>query len=288
MFGNQHFGPTDLIHAHTYTTLEDLSIKEGSCALHRITFLETPAKHHQHLDIGCGPGTFTRDFLASRSMPCATLVAVDQSPLMIDFAKRYRHHDNVTFDVFDFGGQDVQQLIGKYGCFDRIYSFLWFHFVKDQRKAYADLSKMLAPASGECVIFSSVWNIFTDVWLQVHLMERWRQVIPDPRPLFSLQYKFDFDGQLDKIEAEVRALVAEAGLETIACHVFQSEWPFPTVEVFVGLIFEAFGFYEAIPEEDIEAVKRDWVRLVQSAATTKSNRFAAKAAFYCVHARARP
>ncbi|KAL1438402.1 hypothetical protein MTO96_048017 [Rhipicephalus appendiculatus] len=207
---------------------------------------------------------------------------------MIDFAQRYRQHCNLTYDVFDFGGQDVEQLIAKYSRFDRIYSFLWFHFVKDQRKAYADLAKLLTPASGECVIFSSVWNVFTDVWLQVHLMERWRQVIPDPRLLFSLQYKFAFDGKLDKIEAEVRALVADAGLDTVACHVFQSEWPFPTVEVFVGLIFEAFGFYEAIPEADIEAVKKDWVRLVQNAASTKNNRFAAKAAFYCIHAKARP
>lgn len=288
MFGNQHFGAVDLIHAHTYTTLEDLSIKEGSCALHRITFLNTPAKTHQHLDIGCGPGTFSRDFLVPRSAPCTKLLAIDRSPLMVDFAKRHRQHENITFDVFDFGDQDVEQLIAKYGRFDRIYSFLWFHFVKDQRKAYVDLAKLLTPTSGECVVFSSVWNVFTDVWLQVHLMDRWRQVIPDPRPLFSVQYKFEFDGNLDNIEAEVGALVADAGLETVACHVFQSEWPFPTVEVFVGLIFEAFGFYEAIPEADIEAVKKDWVRLVQKAASTKTNRFAAKAAFYCVHAKARP
>ncbi|KAH9365786.1 hypothetical protein HPB48_004172 [Haemaphysalis longicornis] len=51
---------------------------------------------------------------------------------MIDFAVLNSCHENITYDVFDFGGQSVEELLAKYGAFDRIYSFICFHYVKNQ------------------------------------------------------------------------------------------------------------------------------------------------------------
>ncbi|XP_077491614.1 juvenile hormone acid O-methyltransferase-like [Amblyomma americanum] len=139
-----------------YRLLEHLAAKENTDALKRVSFCQTPREGHQHLDIGCGPGTFTRDKLVPRALPCKRIVGLDRSSLMVEFAKANSSHENVTFNVFNFGDQDVQELIVKYGRFDRVYSFLCFHYMKDEPRAYRDLAELLTAGSGECLIVSAL------------------------------------------------------------------------------------------------------------------------------------
>ncbi|XP_077490074.1 uncharacterized protein LOC144100988 isoform X2 [Amblyomma americanum] len=157
--------------------------------------------------------------------------------------------------------------------------------VKDGRKAYVDLSRLLTPGSGECLIFSGVSNSFTDAWMQMHLMDRWRQVIPDPMSCLSDYHKFMLDNNFGKIESEIRGLVTDAEMETIACHVFESEWPFPNVKTFLESSFNVIPFVQSIPECDIEDAKTDWARLMQASAAKQRSGFTAKMVFYCLHAK---
>ncbi|XP_077552722.1 uncharacterized protein LOC144167273 [Haemaphysalis longicornis] len=81
-----------------------------------------------------------------------------------------------------------------------------------------------------------------DTWLQVHSMNRWSDLIPDPRPLFSDQLRYDFKGSQDKMEYEAREMVRAAGMTCVACHVCETVWAFPNAEAYVDVIFDSFGF----------------------------------------------
>lgn len=275
----------DFIDAKTYASLESHFTKEDASALERIAFLQTPKESHQHLDIGCGPGNFTRDYLLPHSAPCKRLVGVDTSPLMIEFAKANSCHENITFDVFNFGSEDVEELIAKYGRFDRVYSFLCFHYVKDQQRAYKDLAKLLSPGYGECLVVGAVSAASADAWLQVHLMNRWQDFVPDPRLVYCEKFKFNFDKNLGKVESEIREMVAEAGLETIACHLYETEWLFPSAYACVDEVLESFEFSKRVPQSDVAAMKRDCVRQLHRIAEPSSKGYGMKMTLYSLHAR---
>ncbi|XP_077491615.1 juvenile hormone acid O-methyltransferase-like [Amblyomma americanum] len=275
----------DFIDAKKYASLERHSMQEGANALERITFLQTPKESHQHLDIGCGPGTFTRDYLVPRSLPCKRLVAVDTSPLMIEFAKANSSHDNIMFDVFNFGNQDVEELMAKYGRFDRVYSFLCFHYIKNQLSAYKDLGKVLTPGSGECLVVGAVSAASADSWLQVHLMNRWRDMIPDPRLLYCEPFKFHFDKNLRKVEFDIREMVRAAGLECIECRVYETEWLFPSAKACVDEVLGSFEWSKRVPQCDVPALKAECTRQLHRISAPTSRGYGMRMTLYSLHAR---
>ncbi|KAK8762230.1 hypothetical protein V5799_026502 [Amblyomma americanum] len=56
-------------------------------ALGRTTFLREPHVDHQHLDVGCGVGGFTRNVLLPLGGSATRIVAADISPSMLQFAR---------------------------------------------------------------------------------------------------------------------------------------------------------------------------------------------------------
>lgn len=94
-----------------------------------------------------------------------------------------------------------------------------------------------------------------------------------------------FDNNFDKIESEIRELVNDAGMDTIACHVFESEWPFPNVETCVDTVFNMTPIHRSLPECDIDDAKAEWARLMHASAAKNRSGFAAKVLFYCLHAK---
>ncbi|KAL3223982.1 hypothetical protein MRX96_027049 [Rhipicephalus microplus] len=81
-------------------------------------FLAEPLSTMQVLDVGCGTGDFTRDFLLPRCLPCARLVGIDCSVDMIKYASRHSAHEKIEYEVLDIG-EDVTEFISHRGRFDR-------------------------------------------------------------------------------------------------------------------------------------------------------------------------
>ncbi|XP_037517084.1 juvenile hormone acid O-methyltransferase-like isoform X2 [Rhipicephalus sanguineus] len=107
----------------------------------------------QYLDIGCGPGNFTCNYLlplCPASM--RRLVAVDNSYPMIDYARREHGHPRIEHRMLDIAIDDeVSQFIETEGQFDRVYSFLTFHWIHDKSAALRNVERLLT-AGGECLI----------------------------------------------------------------------------------------------------------------------------------------
>uniref|UniRef100_A0A6M2CMB9 Putative juvenile hormone acid methyltransferase salivary gland overexpressed n=1 Tax=Rhipicephalus microplus TaxID=6941 RepID=A0A6M2CMB9_RHIMP len=267
-----------------YIDFERHTKKTNIDVLKRIRFFGKPRDGHRHLDIGCGPGTFTKDYLVPLSSPCKMLLAIDNSPSMIDFAKENSAHDNILYRVFNFGGSDATELLNAYGHFDRIYSFLCFHYVKDELKAYRDIAKLLTPQCGECLVTSAIACEPVDAWLHMHLMERWRDVVPDPRPVYSNQFRFDFDKNMADAESGIRSVVSEAGLTCNECYLFETEWIFPDVNSCVDAFFGVSELFKSVPPTKIDDVKKEWARILSQRSKQTAGEFAMRTTWYCVHA----
>ncbi|KAL1481132.1 hypothetical protein MTO96_050433 [Rhipicephalus appendiculatus] len=56
-------------------------------------------KNQQFLDIGCGTGDFTRDWLLPRCPPCRRLVAVDASEEMLSYARVNSAHPDIEYEL---------------------------------------------------------------------------------------------------------------------------------------------------------------------------------------------
>lgn len=84
------------------------------------------------LDIGCGDGGVTHEFLLN-NMPKSIekIVAVDRSLEMIQHAAISHQHSKIQFQQLDIGIKTLPtQFIGK---FDHVFSSYCLHWLQDQR-----------------------------------------------------------------------------------------------------------------------------------------------------------
>ncbi|KAH6923342.1 hypothetical protein HPB50_000427 [Hyalomma asiaticum] len=141
--------------------------------LFQMAFASKACDDHQFLDIGCGTGDFTRDWLLPRCQPCKRIVAVDASEDMLEYARQHCTDPRVQYDYLDIG-DDVSDFAEKYGKFDRIYSFFCLNWVKDQARGMKNVSTLLTPG-GECLLVFPAWSPTRMLWRKLAKLERWRK-----------------------------------------------------------------------------------------------------------------
>ncbi|KAH7943135.1 hypothetical protein HPB52_005692 [Rhipicephalus sanguineus] len=161
----------------SYSKIEAYPTRESIQALGKITFLEPALEQDQCLDVGCGPGGFTRNYLLDYCRPCRKIVAVDKDVSMIERAREVSAHPNITYDILDIESPDITAFRDKHGKFRRVLSFFCFHIVKDNLAAYRNVAQLLEPG-GECAVVSCVNLVIADIWLQVYNMDQWKAYIP--------------------------------------------------------------------------------------------------------------
>ncbi|XP_075547640.1 uncharacterized protein LOC142582128 [Dermacentor variabilis] len=116
-------------------------------------FSENDARDHQYLDVGCGPGNFTRNHLLSR---CPTtlkrLVASDNSEAVLGYARTVHAHPKIDHRLLDIAADDdVSRFIAEEGRFERVYSFLAFHWIQKRGAALKNIERLMTPG-GECLV----------------------------------------------------------------------------------------------------------------------------------------
>ncbi len=92
------------------------------------------------LDVGCGDGRVTAEIAAH--VPRGSVLGVDASPAMIDFARAHAAgpaHPNLAFEV-----RDAREL-GFHAEFDLVVSFNALHWVIEQGKALSSIHAALRP-----------------------------------------------------------------------------------------------------------------------------------------------
>ncbi|XP_054286595.1 juvenile hormone acid O-methyltransferase-like [Macrosteles quadrilineatus] len=193
------------------------------------------------LDIGCGPGDVSTEVLLPHLPKNATLVGVDLSPNMVEYANEKYANDRISFKTLDIATKDIKkQLPEKH--FSKIFSCHCLHWVQDQRQLGENLSTLLKPG-GE---FLAVMTPSSQLFLALKLLSQFQQF---------QEYCQDVDQFIPPLHhsqdpaEDLRRTLTSQGLEVIVCEQRLNPVTYPNMET-MKRAFEAFNpFVKRMPED---------------------------------------
>ncbi|XP_065304293.1 juvenile hormone acid O-methyltransferase-like isoform X1 [Dermacentor albipictus] len=171
----------------------------------------------QFLDIGCGPGRLTAECLFPRCPACRRLVAVDKSTAMLKFAAENYPHPKIDYLALDIA-QEVDEFVREQGQFQRVYSFLTLHWVRDQPRAMQNIERLMAPG-GECILLFKRSVHFFDLFEAMINTQQWskyREVLESMMPASRMI------NDVLSLRAYARNIVESTSLTTLSCEVLVS------------------------------------------------------------------
>lgn len=131
------------------------------------------------LDIGCGSGDVTIDFiLPILPVDFERLIGVDLSEQMVGYAREQYPHSKIAFERFDVSIDVDKQLLRNVEPVDHITSFYCLHWVQNQEKAAQNIYKLLKP-DGDCLLVFLAQNPIFDIYKQMSQSLKWAKYMHD-------------------------------------------------------------------------------------------------------------
>lgn len=157
------------------------------------------------LDIGCGSGDVTMDFLLP-ILPknFSRLTGFDLSTKMVEYARKKYANSRISFEQFNIGIDLEKQSISDIEPFDHITSFYCLHWLQNQQKVAQNLYKLCKP-NGDILIVFLTQHPYFDIYEQLAASERWAQHMTDVARFMPPFRKSD-----DAAE-ELSSILGEAG-----------------------------------------------------------------------------
>jgi ubiquinone/menaquinone biosynthesis C-methylase UbiE len=178
-------------------------------------FLEwlTPPTGAHWLDVGCGTGLFTELILDLRT--AAMVLAIDQTPAQIEYARRKPMARRANFQV-----GDAQALPFPDSSFDVVVSALVLNFIPDRPRA---LSEMRRVARTGGVVAGYVWDFGEELSPSGLFRLGMREIVADLPAL---------PGTADSSLGALRSLFERAGLADIVTTTIEVTVSFPNFDDF--------------------------------------------------------
>ncbi|XP_031334754.1 juvenile hormone acid O-methyltransferase-like [Photinus pyralis] len=207
------------------------------------------------LDIGCGPGETTHDvILPYVDKEINTIIGVDISASMIDFAQKTYGNERIRFQEVDVAGSLPEEFVER---FDYIVSFMAFHWIPDQRKLYSNILKMLKPNGGFLSIYvakSKVVDIYEEISKNAEYVPYISKAKYNPPP---------FQKSNDP-EKELRSILNEIGFENSYCKMEEVGLPHKTREDSEGYFVSLSPYHDYIPKHMQKKFISDHVDLLDT------------------------
>lgn len=129
------------------------------------------------LDIGCGSGDVTVDFILPALPPkFSRLVGVDISDGMLNHARQMCQHAKIVFEKLDVGLPLTRNAWTV--PFDHITSFYCLHWVQNQHQAIENIFNLLAP-EGDCLLVYLASHPYFDITKRLSETPRWAPYMHD-------------------------------------------------------------------------------------------------------------
>ncbi|XP_064456097.1 juvenile hormone acid O-methyltransferase-like isoform X1 [Ornithodoros turicata] len=260
-----------------YATGNSFQRKDNMMALEMLNMaFKDSDETQQFLDIGCAGGDFTHDVLLQKCGPCRRLVGTDISEAMVEYARSNHANPKLFYEVLDIAG-DMSPFIDEYGHFDRVYSFYCLHWVKDQKRALANIASLMTP-NGECLLVFCGKTVFYEVWRQFVQHDRWRRYknafekfIPPS------QYENDLRSYIEK-------LLAMARLQPHTCEVLHNSWVFPTEQRLRDTLLPVLPTLGDMEQGEKNAIFEDLYTRVLAMCSSHPDGISMDSFLYVVHA----
>ncbi|KAL1473739.1 hypothetical protein MTO96_038506 [Rhipicephalus appendiculatus] len=223
---------------------------------------ENGASDHQYLEIGCGPGDLTRNHLLPVCPPTLKrLVSTDNSQAMLDHARTAHAHPKIDYRLLDItSDDDVSRFIAEEGRFQRVYSFLALHCIKDKAAALRNVECLLTPG-GECLV---IWKACPNIEKPLHRAllesESWARHHDVIRRAIDVQL-VPIDPMI--LRKDLFSLVKQTGILPLTCELLKVAKENVPIEDYARMYTAANIIYPLLTEEEkpeLHEFMKDFVR----------------------------
>lgn len=182
------------------------------------------------LDVGCGDGKITAEI--AKCLPNGTILGIDISPSMINFAKNSFQLSNVHFELKDAEKLDYQNL------FDIVFSFTTLQWVQNHDAFIKGAHNSLKPFGTLAITMPLGLPLLLEKTVNEQI------ALPEWQPYFQ-----DFSTGWNFVQQEEMArLLDKNGFDVTRITVVPQKDIFPNREIFEGFISQWFPYLRPLPE----------------------------------------
>lgn len=167
-----------------YDKANQLQVKDGLSLLEQVkNYLNENKKNRisKVLDVGCGTGNITQ--LIPDYISCDSIIGMDLSDSMIDFAKQHHPKEQINYVIADISS-DLDSLIKNLqvspGSIDLLLSIHCLHWIPEPLhiQTLNNIRTLMSPGSTCFLLFFS-WSDWLPIQEQIILHPRWRKYFKD-------------------------------------------------------------------------------------------------------------
>ncbi|TGZ49823.1 putative methyltransferase, partial [Temnothorax longispinosus] len=199
------------------------------------------------MDVGCGPGDITKDFLLPSLGSNAQIIGTDISESLIKYAnKTFNAENRLYFEVLDIQTKNLPE---KYiSEFNHIFSLHTLQWCNDIRQAFKNIYQMLRP-NGTILLYIVQYQ---DVFEVLRILEqdiRFAQYIPD-----TMKNIFPFYDS-NNPRKDLKELLQSVGFTIHHCSLREASYSEEKSRQFLNLIISLLTFLEDMPQDLVKEYK---------------------------------
>ncbi|GFS59415.1 methyltransf_25 domain-containing protein [Nephila pilipes] len=206
------------------------------------------------MDVGCGPGRLTSQFIVPCFPKLKKIMALDVIPGMIEVAKSNYSHPKIEYAVANF--EDRSTVERWEGQLTKFICIQCFNRIKDQKKAFKTVYDLLQP-NGEAAFLFLLHNGYYEAILKIAEDSKWKTYftcnVTDCVP----------ESQLKNYSAfHFKNMVQDVGFTIRYCRETQNVTTFSNDEEYIDFYYSVCALAPYIPENEVSEFKKDLLRYI--------------------------